>query len=241
MKYQKFFDFKIVADDYQTVVKNLKKSIDNKQQKSIAAINPEKVITSTKQPKISQLLKKFDYLIPDGSGIVWAIKRSTHQKISRITGIDLMKRLCQLADDNQYKVFFYGAKLATVKLMIKQINQQYPNLKVAGYLDGYQSDNQKIISTINQAQPNILFVALGSPKQEQWIQDNKTQLKVNLIQGVGGSFDVISGNIKRAPLWMQKSNLEWLYRLIKQPKRIFRNLNLLVFAINVMMGKYETK
>ncbi len=241
MKYQKIFGFKVFSGGYNSLINIVKKDIENDQQKTIAAINPEKIVNCRKKPTIQKTLKSFDYLIPDGSGVVWAINRKNEQQVERITGIDLMKKLCQLANDNRYKVFFYGANKKTGELMIDKIEKDYPNLKVVGYQDGYQSNNDDILSAINKVKPNILFVALGSPKQEEWIQHNKQGLKANIVQGVGGSFDVISGNIKRAPLWMQKIGLEWLYRLIKQPKRIFRSYKLLFYVINVMTGEYEQK
>jgi len=152
-----------------------------------------------------------------------------------------MDKICLLANNEKYKIFLYGAEEEVVKKAKKCLEQKYSNIKIVGYLNGYVNDLDKIIKTINKSKADILFVALGSPKQERWIIQNKEKIDAYVLQGVGGSFDVISGNIKRAPIWMQKYGLEWLYRTIKQPerfKRIFPTLPLFVLkAINYKFNK----
>ena len=109
---------------------------------------------------------------------------------------------------------------------VNALKEKYPNIKIVGTINGYEKDNKKIIDKINKSKADIIFVALGSPKQELWITENMDKLCVKVYQGVGGSFDVFSGNIKRAPKWMQNCGLEWFYRLLKEPKRIFRQIKL---------------
>ena len=150
-----------------------------------------------------------------------------------------MDMLCNLANDKGYKVFLYGAKEETIKLAKSKLEEKYQNIKIVGYINGYEKDNDKIIKAINKSHADIIFVALGSPKQENWITSNMDKIDALIFQGVGGSFDVISGNIKRAPIWMQKAGLEWLYRLIKEPKRIFRQLKLFKFLFLIIFSKKE--
>ena len=188
---------------------------------------------------LKELLNKATYQIPDGVGIIYASKIKKGQIKSRITGIDCMDMLCNLANEKGYKVFLYGAREETIKEAKVKLEEKYPKINIVGYINGYEKDNEKIIKEINKSQADIVFVALGSPKQENWINDYKDKMSATIFQGVGGSFDVISGNIKRAPLWMQKAGLEWLYRLIKEPKRIFRQLKLVKFLFLILFSKKE--
>ena len=131
----------------------------------------------------------------------------------------------------------YGAKKEIIKKAKENLEIKFPNIKIVGIIDGYEKDNDKIIKLINISKADIVFVALGSPKQEYWITENMDKVNAKIFQGVGGSFDVFSGNIKRAPKWMQQIGLEWLYRLIKEPKRIFRQIKLFKFLWLVLIEK----
>ena len=148
-----------------------------------------------------------------------------------------MEMLCSMSSEKGYKIFLYGAKEEVVKTAKKKLKEKYENIKIVGTMNGYEKDEQKIIDAINKSNADIVFVALGSPKQENWILNNKEKINAKIFQGVGGSFDVISGNIKRAPKWMQKIGLEWLYRLIKEPKRIFRQIKLFKFLGLVLFNQ----
>lgn len=195
----------------------------------IVAINPEKILKARKDKKLMELLNSATYQIPDGIGVVYASKLRNGHIESRITGIDSMNMLCELAAKNDLKVFLYGSKPETVAAAAKKLEEKYKGINIVGYIDGYQQDNDKVVEAINKSGAEILFVAMGSPKQEYWIKDNMDKVCPFAFQGVGGSFDVISGNIKRAPKRMQKLGLEWLYRLIKEPRRIGRQIKLLSF------------
>ena len=131
----------------------------------------------------------------------------------------------------------YGAKEETIKKAKENLEIKFPNIQIVGTINGYEKDNDKIIKAINKSKADIVFVALGSPKQEYWITENMNKVNAKIFQGVGGSFDVFSGNIKRAPKWMQKIGLEWLYRLIKEPKRIFRQIKLVKFLWLALIEK----
>lgn len=203
----------------------------------IVAINPEKVMMASKDESLKVLLNGSTYQIPDGVGIMIASRLRNGNVKERVTGIGMMEALLELANENGYRIFMYGAKRETIDQAAAVIQQRYPNLIVSGKIDGYEKDQDKIFRTINQANPHILFVALGSPKQELFIRDNMEQLNVNIYQGVGGSFDVFSGNVKRAPKLFLNTGTEWLYRLLSQPSRIKRQMALPQFLFKAVREK----
>lgn len=203
----------------------------------IVAINPEKVMMAAKDENLKTLLNGSTYQIPDGVGIMIASRARNGKVKGRVTGIGMMEALLELADSKRYRIFMYGAKRETIDQAAAVIRQRYPNLIVSGTIDGYEKDQDKIIRTINGAGAQILFVALGSPKQELFIRDNMARLDVNIFQGVGGSFDVFSGNVKRAPSFFLNTGTEWLYRLLAQPTRIKRQLALPQFLLKAIREK----
>ncbi|MGB2991081.1 MAG: WecB/TagA/CpsF family glycosyltransferase, partial [Paenisporosarcina sp.] len=217
----------------QQLMKQIEEDIQQNQKVRIVAINPEKIMMAEQDPTLRQLLNESTYQIPDGIGVSIASKLSGGNVRGRVTGIGMMENLLTLANKKQLKIFMYGATPETVQQAAQNIKERFPNLIVAGTLDGYVKDTQQIVTAINAAQPHILFVALGSPKQELFIKNNMDQLNVNVFQGVGGSFDVFSGHVKRAPELFQKTGTEWLFRLIKQPSRIKRQLALPIFLVRV--------
>ena len=239
MEKENILGIDVSITSYEKLKDNIIEDIENKKKSFIVAINPEKILKARKDEKLKKLLNNATYQIPDGVGIIYASKIKKGNIKSRITGIDCMDMLCKLASDKGYKIFLYGAKEETIKLAKEKLEEKYQNIKIVGYINGYEKDNDKILKAINKSQADIIFVALGSPKQENWITNNMDKINASIFQGVGGSFDVISGNIKRAPVWMQKAGLEWLYRLIKEPKRIFRQLKLFKFLFLIIFSKKE--
>lgn len=212
----------------------IKEDIRNRRQSLLIAVNPEKIMKARHDQQLMSILHRADYPIPDGIGVILASKWKKGALKERVTGVDMMLALISLAADEEYRVFLYGAKPETVKKAAESLKQEYPDLHLAGWIDGYQSDQEAVIDKINEAKPDILFVALGSPAQEEWILSNKERLDVSVFQGVGGSFDVISGDVKRAPAVFQKAGLEWLYRLLSDPRRIRRQLVLPQFLLEVV-------
>lgn len=227
----------VSVTSYEELKKCVEEDIKNNKKSFIVAINPEKILKAREEEKLKDLLNSADYQIPDGIGVVYASKLKKGKIKSRITGIDCMEMLCREANDKGYKIFLYGAKKDIIKEAKKRLEEKFENIKIVGAIDGYEKNNDKIIKEINKSKADIIFVALGSPKQENWILENKDKVCIKIFQGVGGSFDVISGNIKRAPIWMQKIGLEWLYRLIKEPKRIFRQIKLVKFLVLVLFKR----
>ncbi len=222
---------------YNELAKNIESDIDNNKKSFIVAINPEKVLKARKDEKLAQLLDSADYPIADGIGVVIASRLKKGNIKNRVTGIECMDMICALSNKKGYKIFLYGAKAETLAKAKAKLEEKYPDIKIVGTANGYEQDNEKIVTEINESGADIVFVALGSPKQENWIVGNRDRLCPKIYMGVGGSFDVLSGNIKRAPKFMLKLGLEWLYRLIREPKRFFRQIKLLKFIFLVLFGK----
>jgi N-acetylglucosaminyldiphosphoundecaprenol N-acetyl-beta-D-mannosaminyltransferase len=227
----------VSTDNYDTLTSKLLEKIDNREKAFIVAINPEKIIKAQDDPSLMKLLNSADFQIPDGIGVILASKFKGGQIRERVTGIDMMLKLCETAAKHQKKIFLYGGKPGRADEAKVKLEEMYPGIQIAGTLHGYEKDQQVVREAINQSQADIIFVAMGSPAQENWIIANKETLHPSVYQGVGGSFDVISGKIERAPESFQKLGLEWLYRLMKEPWRIKRQAVLPLFLIRAITSK----
>jgi N-acetylglucosaminyldiphosphoundecaprenol N-acetyl-beta-D-mannosaminyltransferase len=241
MKPERCFIFGVGVDriDMERMVHSAEATVLAGDQCSIFAVNPEKIMAAQRNPVLRESLNAAEYLIPDGIGAVIAARmRGTHIR-ERVPGSELMPRLCALAATRGYRVFLYGAREQINAAAAHHLKKQFPGIRIVGRHNGYvdAADHEALIEQINAAAPHLLFVALGSPKQEEWIYRNRGRLRVNVIQGVGGTFDVIAGAVRRAPpLWI-RWHLEWLYRLLVQPSRLRRQTPLLQFAMLVLTGR----
>jgi N-acetylglucosaminyldiphosphoundecaprenol N-acetyl-beta-D-mannosaminyltransferase len=221
--------------DMDQAISEAKSIIEKRIPGFIVAINPEKIMKAVSDESLKELLNTASLQIPDGIGILMASKIKGGNVKNRVTGIDLMMNLCNMASINGYSVYLLGAASGTADNAAKILKSIFPKLTIAGTHDGYFNNNdEKVIQEISKTNCDILFVAMGSPKQEYWIKSNVDKLNVPLLIGVGGSYDVICGNIKRAPLWMRKSGIEWLYRLICEPWRIKRMISLPLFLLKAL-------
>ncbi|MBU8566625.1 WecB/TagA/CpsF family glycosyltransferase [Virgibacillus pantothenticus] len=204
----------------------------------IVTANPEIVMKTRESKAYKNMVKQADYVVPDGVGIVMASKFQKQPIKERIPGYDLMLDLLATADKKSYSCYFLGAKEHVNKKVVEQIKQQYPNIIIAGYHHGYIStDDKSIVERIVSSNPDLIFVALGSPSQEEWITKHINNFTKGLFMGVGGSFDVIAGEVKRAPDAWINLNLEWLYRLLRQPFRWKRILKVIEFMARVYFKK----
>ncbi len=206
----------ISITNYDEILEKIKENIINNTKFSIVSINLNKIILSNEDKAIKKIIESFDCFIPDGVSIV-----KNNKKIKeRITGIDLFEKICENHKKLKAKIFLYGASNKSVNNTRKILENKYKDINIVGAENGYIKNNEELISKINFLKPNIVIVALGSPKQEEWIFLNKNKINANILMGVGGAFDVIGGQINRAPLIIRKLGLEWLYRIIKEPKRM---------------------
>jgi N-acetylglucosaminyldiphosphoundecaprenol N-acetyl-beta-D-mannosaminyltransferase len=206
---------------------------------TIIAVNPEKIIKALDDSKLMAWLNNASLVIPDGIGAVLAAKLLHRAKIERVPGSELMPAICEKSVSRGYKLFLYGANSATVEKAVAKLRETYPGIGIVGYQDGYLNEAYMpaLIDKINRSGANILFVALGSPKQEMWMDKYLPQLPgIRVCQGVGGTFDVIAGTVRRAPKFFIGIHCEWLYRLLSQPKRLLRQTALPVFAFKVLLA-----
>lgn len=205
----------------------------------VFAINAEKVIALQKDSFLRHMAENASLLLPDGVGAVLALRMLYGMKIKRVPGVDLMHSLCRVAAEKGYKIFIYGAKEEVNKQAVERLEEMYGGIQIVGRSHGYVSQDkiEDLLQKINESEADILFIALGSPKQEQWIQQYLPRLNVKVCQGIGGTLDTIVGTVKRAPESFQRLGLEWFYRLMKEPGRIRRQLVLPVFVMKVLKEK----
>ncbi|MCK0191664.1 WecB/TagA/CpsF family glycosyltransferase [Arenibacter sp. F20364] len=200
-------------------------SISQGKQLHHVVVNAGKIVAMQKDLQLRKSVNESDLINADGQAVVWASKVLGKPLKERVAGIDLMENLVKLAHQKNYKIFFFGAQEEVVKKVVDTYTNQFsPNI-IAGYRNGYfkKNDEQSIAQEIGKSGANILFVAISSPTKENFLYENKALLqKINFVMGVGGSFDVIAGKVKRAPLWMQKSGLEWFFRFSQEPKRMWK-------------------
>ena len=161
-------------------------------------------------------------VFPDGMPLIWASWLLGRPLRERVTGIDLLLGLCHLADRKRYPCFFLGAEEDTLALAVSRLRQQFPNLPIAGYHHGFFDNDREVLALIQEARPSILFVGMGSPKQEQWISAHQQHFNCRIVLAVGGSFEVVGGRKPRAALWIQIVGLEWLWRLLLEPRRLWK-------------------
>lgn len=220
-------------------VETVKNFIEKGERRLIATANAEMIMRATYDVELKTILNAADLVVPDGAGTVWAAGYLGHPMPERVAGYDLSQELMRLAPSKKYKLYFFGSAPGVADLAKAKAEKWYPGIDIVGTRNGYFSaeDEQSIIADIKAKRPDILLVALGVPKQEKWLYAHLDELNVPVSIGVGGSFDVMAGVMKRAPLWMQKAKLEWLYRGLKQPSRIGRLMALPKFVFKVMGSK----
>ena len=241
MEKEKILGYDICNEESNEILKEIFNDFNKATQNFIVNINPEIAVKNYKNDYFRKEFNSQKYQIPDGIGIVLASKIKKGNIKERVTGIDFMGEICKESIKNSGKIFLYGAKKDVVEKAAVELQNKYPGIVISGTCDGY-CESEIAIKKINDSDADILFVALGSPKQELFILENKEKLtKIKIFMPVGGSFDVISNNIKRAPNWVIKLNLEWLYRLIRQPWRFFRQLKLIKFIFLVIKEKRREK
>lgn len=206
----------------------------------IVCANPEKVYQVRSNVWLRRFFETADLVIPDGISIVVAARLLYGLKLMRVAGADLMQAICAVAPERNYRVFIYGSSEVTNRKAAEVLRHRHPGIDIVGAQHGYFPPEKmdEIISRINDARPDILFVGLGSPRQEVWIQQHLPELRVKVIQGIGGTLDVVAGRVKRAPAWMRAAGMEWLYRLLAQPSRARRQVNLMRFAAEILRVKF---
>lgn len=206
----------------------------------ICTVNPEFVMEARRNAAFAAVLEAADLCIPDGVGLLWAARRQGRRLPERVTGSDGVPLIARRAEEEQWRLFLLGAAPGVAERAGARLVELYPALQIAGAYAGSPSDGDapEILARITAARPDVLFVAYGAPKQDLWIAKHSAALGVPAMMGVGGSLDFLVGAQKRAPKWLQRLNLEWLYRLVIQPWRWRRQKALPRFVLAVLKEKY---
>ena len=252
----KLFQVGIDQVDNQETIQKIEEFIVSKKPHQIVTPDTLAVLRARKDPEYHAILKSADLVTPDGAGILWAATTLNYPLPERVTGIDIIHNICRLATKKGYSLYLLGSYSGVASEAALNLTKKYPGIKIAGTHHGYfgcadyqncenvkngnnnkNKEEEEIIAEIKEKRPDILLVGMGVPKQEKWVNKNLNRLDVPVCMGVGGSFDVLSGRIPRAPLWMQRHGMEWIYRSIKQPNRAFRTLALFYFIWLVIVGK----
>lgn len=203
----------------------------------IVTPNPEMIMYAQKDHAFAAVLSEASLSLADGIGVIYGAKLLHSPLKEKIPGIDFATNLMERMAKEHMSVFLYGAKPGVSSAAGKRLAEAYPGLVIAGDHDGYDKDEEAVLQKINASGADFLFVCLGFPKQELWIQKNRSRCQVGLCAALGGSLDVLSGEVERAPEQFQKLGLEWFYRLLKEPQRIGRMLVLPQYLIKVMSSR----
>ena len=207
----------------------------------ILAVNPEKVFVLRNDEFLRNFFERAALLIPDGIGMVKGLSILHKVKVSRVPGADLMQNICAEAPERGYRIFIYGSSEEVNARACEILQQRHPGIKIVGRANGFvrAEDMDNLLEAINNSRADILFIAMGSPRQEKWMSENVSALTtVKICQGIGGTLDTIAGTVKRAPVFWQKLGLEWFYRLLCQPSRFKRQLRCFKFGLEVYKVKF---
>jgi len=241
------FGIKIHNTNLEEVSEKLKIYLEGKSLKTIYTPNTEIIMEAKDNENLKKIINNGDLVLPDGIGLVYGSRIKGRPLEMRVTGFDTSIRLLEIGDEYGYGIYLLGGKDGVAKDASINIKKEYEGIKVLGCHSGYfqgshlgiedSQEEEQIIDDINNKSPDIIFVGLGFPRQEIWIDRNKNKLKGKIIIGNGGVIDVLSGRVKRAPIIYQRLGLEWLYRLIQEPSRIKRQIALPKFIWEVLFNK----
>jgi N-acetylglucosaminyldiphosphoundecaprenol N-acetyl-beta-D-mannosaminyltransferase len=188
-------------------------------------VNVDKLVKASRDPELRRIINECALVNVDGMPVVWASRLLGKPLKERVAGIDLFEALMRRAGEKRWRVFLFGARGEVVSEVAATYQRRYPQLVLAGWRDGYwqgEAEEAGVAAQIRDAHPDLLFVAISSPKKEQFLGRWQAEMRVPFAMGVGGTFDVATGRVRRAPRWMQKAGLEWFYRFLQEPRRMFR-------------------
>lgn len=217
---------KIYKEGFQQFTNELETRMDNDTKTFVITANPETLMIGVETPAFDEILKSDKTIIvPDGIGVVKAANMLKYPVKERVTGVEIVQSLLQMLNEKGKSIYLLGAKKDVIEQFVSKIGNEYKNINVLGYKDGYIKDKDLAFEEIAELKPDVVLVALGIPAQELLIYKHYDKFEKGIFVGVGGSFDVLSGMKKRAPKIFIKLNLEWLYRIVSEPKRIKRFYN----------------
>lgn len=231
---------KVDGESMAETVLKIQKAVEEQRSIQVVTANPELIYATGRDVRLKQLINSAEVVTPDGVGVVWAAKRLGHPVVERVTGIDLVEALFPIAAEQSWGVFFLGSQPGVAEKAAQKAAEKHPGFRwqaAHGYFS--RAEEPALLEQIREFKPDLLLIGLGAPRQEFWMFSH---LDLNTVSiGVGGSFDALAGINKRAPQWIRNIRLEWLYRLLKQPSRLKRQLVLPRFAWKVIRTGKEQK
>lgn len=257
----RILNVKVDNISFSETIDKIQEFIKSKKPHQICTVNPEFIIAAQKNKEFMTVLNNADLCVPDGTGLIWASKYLSKKSSvvsrqslvikERVTGVDLVWKIADLAEKNGYTMYLLGAGPAVAEQTAITLRTKFPDLKIVGVSEGIpqlessrtsvldlNGFEKKLVTDIGKLKPDILLVAYGAPKQDIFIAKYKKELNISVMMGVGGSFDYISARVPRAPIWMQKIGLEWLYRLFVEPKRFNRIITATIrFPLAIMRDR----
>lgn len=205
-------------------IRRVEKIIEKGKPTQHVVINASKVNLMEDDPELRRIVNSCPLINADGASIVWAAKKLGVPLKERVTGCDLFQELVKVAIEKGYKIYLFGAKEEVVTKVKAIYEEQYPGIQIVGYRNGYftEADEPEIVKNMAESGADMMFVAFSSPKKEYWVNKYLEQLNIPFVMGVGGSFDIVAGVTERAPKWFQDHGLEWFYRFIQEPRRMWK-------------------
>jgi len=229
--------------DLKTALPLIESFIRSGKPHQIVVINVAKIVKAQFNKYLKNIINNADLVGADGVPVIWVSKLFKPEIPGRLNGTDLMETLVEISAQKGYSIFFFGAEEHVIQKVVSVYNAKYLGLKIAGYRNGYFSSEEEknIVKQIRNSNADILFIGFGTPKKELFIKKYKYELKVPVLHGVGGSFDIVAGKKKRAPIWMQNYGLEWFFRILQEPRRMLKrylitNTFFIFFVILKILG-----
>ena len=208
----------------EETLQKIESFIESGQPHQHVVVNVDKVVKASRDPELRRIINECALVNVDGMPVVWASRLLGRSLKERVAGVDLFETLVERSAEKGWRVFFLGAREEVVRAVKDFYGRKLPGLQVAGYRNGYWNPQEEaaIVKLVAESRPQLLFVAISSPKKEEFLGRYQAEMKVPFAMGVGGAFDVVTGKVKRAPIWMQRWGLEWFYRFLQEPGRMFK-------------------
>ncbi len=248
---ERIIDMPVHSVDYETVLAQIHLWVEEKCRPSayIVQTNVLSLVTAVETYSYREVLEQANYSLPDGMPLVWLLNLKRRVVCERIYGPDMMLRICEEAAKKGWRCFLYGGKEETLKILKESLIRRFPSIKIVGTFSPpfralTNKEDDEICQLINSKKSDILWIGLGSPKQDLWMYEHKDKLNVSVMHGVGAAFDFLSGRIPQAPRWMMQAGLEWLFRLIIEPKRLWKrytitNIKFIYYLCSTALHRYN--
>ena len=245
MNKDKFLNTYINNITMDETVQNIEQMIQNGQKAYVTPINVDVVMKMEKDEKLKEIIDNAHIVLTDGKPLIWISKLKNNPIKEKVSGSDLVPQLCELSNKKGYTIFILGGKEGIAEIAKKNLEKEYSNIKILGTYAppfGFENDPkelEKINEMISLAKPDLLFVCFGCPKQEKWVYDNYKKYDAKVSICAGATVDFLAGNVKRAPKWMSNIGLEWFYRFLQEPKRLFKRYFIDDMKIIKLVFKYK--